>query len=187
MTNRREFILQGAAAWAAFLSGRAFAATPGSFDGADRRLRVGVISDTHISVFDPDAQDEIGGYNAKTFIRALRWFDEQKVDAVVISGDLTNHAFEEEFMAVGDAWRRVFPGGKGADGRKVQKLFICGNHDWEGWKYGRFGVKKCPDEAELKRRIFTYNREAFWRKAFDEDFTEYPAIEVNGYMFVGAH
>ena len=187
MTSRRGFILQGAAAWAAFLSGRAFAAAPGAFDGVNRRLRVGVLSDTHISVFDPDAQDEIGGYNAKTFIRALRWFDEQKVDAVVISGDLTNHAFEEEFMAVGDAWRRVFPGGKGAGGRTVQKLFICGNHDWEGWKYGKFGVKKCPDAAELKRRIFTYNREDFWRKAFDEDFTEYPAIEVNGYMFVGAH
>ena len=90
-------------------------------------------------------------------------------------------AFEEEFMAVGDAWRRVFPGGKGAGGRKVQKLFICGNHDWEGWKYGKYGVKKGPDAAELKRRIFTYNREDFWRKAFDEDFTEYPAIEVNGY------
>ena len=187
MINRRGFMLEGAAAWAAFLSGRAFAAAPGSFDGTDRRLRVGVLSDIHISVFDPDAKDEFGASNAKTFVRALRWFDEQKVDAVVISGDLTNYAFDEEFMAVGDAWRLVFPGGKGSDGRKVQKLFICGNHDWEGWKYGRVGVKKYPDEAELRRHIFTHNREEFWRKAFDEEFTEYPTIEVNGYMFVGAH
>ena len=40
MTSRREFILQGAAAWAAFLSGRAFAAVPGSFDGTDRWTQV---------------------------------------------------------------------------------------------------------------------------------------------------
>ena len=180
-------MLEGAAAWAAFLSGRAFAVAPGSFDGANRRLRVGVLSDIHISVFDPDAEDEFGSKNAKTFVRALRWFDEQKVDAVVISGDLTNHAFYKEFMAVGKAWRLVFPEGKGADGRKVQKLFICGNHDWEGWKYNKFGAQKCPDETELKRHIFPYNREKFWRKAFDEEFTEYPSIEVNGYMFAGAH
>ena len=187
MTSRRGFILEGAAAWAALLSGHAFAVVPGALDGGGLRLRVGVLSDIHISRFDPDAADEIGAPNAKTFIRALRWFDEKKVDAVIISGDLTNHAFEEEFMAVGDAWRMVFPGDRAKDGRKVAKFFICGNHDWEGWKYSKFGVKRHPDEAELRKHIFTYNCAAFWSKAFDEPYVKYPHIEVKGYQFVGAH
>src|SRR5574344_100391 len=33
------------------------------------------------------------------------------------------------------AWAEVFPDGRGADGAKVEKLFVTGNHDFEGLKY----------------------------------------------------
>ena len=174
MQSRREFILEGAAAWAALLSGRAFAAKPGTMDGPGRRLRVGVLSDIHISEFGRPDAEEMPDHNAKTFIKALRWFDERKVDAVIISGDLTNHAFKDQFLAVGKAWRTVFPDGKGSDGRTVEKFFICGNHDWEGWKYGKKGEKRYPNRKELAKHIFPTHENEFWGEAFDEPYEPIP-------------
>ena len=187
MQSRREFILEGAAAWAALLSGRAFAAKPGAMDGPGRRLRVGVLSDIHISEFGRPDAEERPDHNAKTFIKALRWFDERKVDAVIISGDLTNHAFKDQFLAVGKAWRTVFPDGKGSDGRTVEKFFICGNHDWEGWKYGKKGEKRYPNRKELAKHIFPTHENEFWGEAFDEPYEPIPCREIKGYWFLGAH
>jgi hypothetical protein len=31
---------------------------------------------------------------------------------------------------IGEAWRKVFPGNKGANGQNVEKVFVTGNHDF---------------------------------------------------------
>lgn len=58
-----------------------------------------------------------------------------------------------EFHA--EAWNRVFPDGLSPDGRKIEKLFVTGNHDVAGWQYGiGFRVEKIyPDPEERAKHL----------------------------------
>ena len=143
--NRRSFI--------AGLSAAALAPRPAACAAAGGAplLRLGVLSDIHVSVpeivaADPHAKPCLG--TGAAFERALRAFRERGVDAVVIAGDLTEFGLIPELEEVARIWNRVFPGDLGADGRKVEKAFILGNHDaiawgWKStWTCARAGISK---------------------------------------------
>ena len=93
-------------------------------------LRIGIVSDTHIryacDMNDPKTQNDI---NSFFFEKALLHFREAGVDAVVNPGDLTVLGLISELQGTGVSWKRVFPNDLGADGRRVEKLFVRGNHD----------------------------------------------------------
>ena len=121
--SRRTFcksVIASAAA-SAFAPANLFAA-----DGVgEPKLRFGVVSDVHItSLASTD-------YWEKT----LRWFDAAKVDAVMVAGDIADWGLVEQLQNFATAWYKVFPNDKGADGRHVEKVFVCGNHDHEGFGY----------------------------------------------------
>lgn len=88
--------------------------------GKNYKYRFGVISDIHIGKYDGE----------NDFIRAIRFFESQEVDFVVITGDLTNNGTEEEiieYKRIKDELNVSFP------------IYACrGNHDrtigWEAWE-----------------------------------------------------
>ena len=69
--GRRDFIKTAAAFGAAGPTLAQASAQP--------NLRVGILSDIHVTALS----------NADWFEKALRYFDERKVDAVLVTGDLT--------------------------------------------------------------------------------------------------
>jgi predicted phosphodiesterase len=89
-------------------------------------LVFGVLSDTHIEN-TPNGSDVL--------IDALQWFDKQKVDAVVFSGDMTDKTMILELECFAKAWHSVFKDGKRSDGEPVAHMLITGNHDDEGAIY----------------------------------------------------
>ena len=91
------------------------------------RLRLGVLSDIHVPTMEEGAH----------FRKALRWFDTQKADGVVISGDLGFKGLVKELKCVADIWYEVFPNDRRSDGGHVEKLFVTGNHDVDGYFYHR--------------------------------------------------
>lgn len=169
-TNRRSFILSAfASAPVLFLPGRALAAL------GKPLLRFGVVSDIHITAADdgtlrtPD--------NLDTFLEALRYFDRMGADAVVVAGDMANDGRVAELLAVGKAWDSVFPGGKGADGRPVEKVFVYGNHDPARWeRINTHGERLIADDLA-----------APWQAAFHEPFAPVYVKSVKGYDFIGVH
>ena len=97
------------------------------------RLRVGIVSDMHAQhAYDPNDKKHQGYFSTGTLEKALAYFKEQGVDAVVIAGDMTQFGGLCELEATGISWRRVFPDDKGLGGKPVEKLFICGNHEGMG-------------------------------------------------------
>ena len=158
--TRRGFLLG-----AASLAGAPM--LPGA--GEERRLRVGVLSDIHVD----------GPKKAAWFEKALRQFDAEKVDAVLVSGDLTVHGRLFEFQHVADTWFKVFPDDRRSDGAKVERLFVTGNHDVDGWAYGPF---KSVEEA--RPMSFFFHREEFWKKLWHEDYKPVSMKTVRGYPFV---
>ncbi len=179
-TSRRDFIGL-AAAFAAMrgMSALAAANEAGLAKGG-ARLRFGVVSDVHIKDI-PSMNVKFPGSSGNTQLieHAFAYFRDRGADGVVIAGDIADNGHVEQLVAVGDAWRKVFPNDSGPEGRHVEKLFVCGNHDLEGHRYGMARKQKIPADATISS-----DPAAAWRKAFGEEWKEMSVKEVKGYRFV---
>lgn len=177
MMTRKSFLC-GAAAFAAVRPWRVFAATgaarPITLDiaGATPDLRFGVVSDVHV-------REAAGLYGTEALVKAFTWFRDQGADGIVIAGDMADHGLVSQLQCVADAWNRVFPDGRGLGGRPVEKLFIYGNHDIEGFRYSKLTP---PPDA-----LIATDRAAAWERAFGEPYAPIWKKTVRGYTFIGAH
>lgn len=160
--TRRDFVAGGVCLAAA----NALPAT-----GRMPNLRVGILSDVHVDSAAPAAK----------FEQALRYFDARKVDAVLIAGDLVTWGRRREFDLVAATWFKVFPDDRRSDGVRIERLFVTGNHDVDGFAYAGARYKTV---AEAKEDSFYYHREAYWRELFHEDYRPVTVKTVKGYSFV---
>ena len=181
MTSRRFFI-GGLAGMFAAGPRRVFAADPGAFTGGNPALSFGVLSDVHVGLSKGGAELS-PSHGTDTLVKAFEWFRDNGADAVVIAGDMAHHGCGGELMAVADAWFRVFSNGRAPDGRRVERIFVFGNHDW-GAKRAK-GIFAKPEE--LAANTISANPKKWWADAFHEDWSPFFRKEVRGYSFVGAH
>lgn len=180
--NRREFLGVASAFGAAGAAGGAVARTNRAAvrDLGPAKLRVGIVSDIHITNDTPGRRD-----SNEHFIKALRYFDAQKVDAVLVAGDLFTTGRIRELEFVAEAWNAVFPHDRAADGRPVARLFVTGNHDVEDWTYRLRPGETAAQKAErVKGEMFAFHRAETWRRLFGEEYAPYGAKTVKGYTFV---
>ncbi len=178
-TSRRDFIC-----WAgAFAAGRAFAAPAGLFAAGTPNLRLGILSDLHIDA--PRRDFRIFG-DARTFVKALAYFRARNVDGVVIAGDMADTGMRYQLEIVAEAWYSVFPDDRGADGRKVEKLFVYGNHDLEGCNNWGF-ARRHEHKASFAREVIANDPASAWEDFFREPYAPVWTKTVKGYHFVGAH
>lgn len=143
-------------------------------------VTVGVISDIHITM-----PKKGGTPNTAMLLKTLTFFREQDVDVVMIAGDLTNYGLMKELRPVAEAWYSVFPGDKGLNGKKVERVIVTGNHDTFGylWKVGSKNVRSPEAESEgLYRDV-----QAHWQELFHEPYEPIFIKKVKGYSFIGAH
>ena len=182
MNVSRRWFIGGAASLGALQGCRCLTDPLGAFRGRGD-LRFGVVSDMHVTY----RSDESHLNDLTTFEHALRWFDAQGVDAVVIAGDMAQGGVDEQLCFIGEAWRRAFPNGRGADGRPVEKLFVLGNHDMGGLHYARanWGPYANVPEAELVPRLIVTDPRRAWEQAFGEPYEPIWRKAVKGYDFVG--
>ena len=147
------------------------------------RLRLGVVSDIHIDA--PKGDFMIFG-DTTTFEVTLRYFRSRGVDGVVIAGDMADCGMRNQLQSVADAWERVFPDGFGDDGKKVEKLFIFGNHDMEGCRNWGFD-KRYAHKPSFYREVIATDPKRAWEDIFHEPYAPIWTKVVRGYRFVGAH
>ncbi len=193
MLDRRAFI-GGATAFGAFGGTRLFAAPTGAFSDGEPNLRFGVLSDLHIRV----TKGERGygfypGYcgGPEVFEHALGYFRDRKVDAVMIAGDMSDLGIGDELVLVGRTWDKVFPNGRAPDGRKVERLFITGNHESGAYINPPFlkDIRNLyqGDDAEVRRQILRTDFAPWWEKAFHEPYERFYHRNVKGYDFLCAN
>ncbi len=172
--NRREFIHRSA-----LLAGAACAGMPMRAEDiltlGEPTLVIGILSDIHVR----------GEETAETFVHALEYFRAQKVDGVIIAGDMADQGLEPQLEVVAKAWYRVFPKDRGMGGKHTEKLFIYGNHDvlaatWNGT------IKSVGTDVAERQDIGKRPAE-IWKKCFHEKYTPIWMKTIKGYHFVGAH
>lgn len=184
MTTRRSF-LAGAGAFGA---SRLFAVPAGSGPGGRPNLRFGVLSDLHIRC---TTGDSLYNGSPRAFEHALEYFRDRQVDAVMIAGDMSDLGLGDELVLVGRTWDRVFPNDRAPDGRKVEKLFITGNHESGTFVSprnlatirGLYG----NDDAEVRRQLLRTDFATWWEKAFHEPYARFYHKSVKGYDFLCAN
>jgi len=178
LVSRRSF-LAGATAFSlsGCLGGR------GGFLSGTPGLRFGVVSDIHIT----------GWESTETFRKTLRWFRDQGVDAVMIVGDMADHGIMPQLENVAKAWYEVFPDDRAPDGRRVEKLFVYGNHDIEGlgyndkWMNASFAVHGMTKEQAKDLELRKIGLDKAWESCFHEQYSPIYKKTVKGYDFVGGH
>ncbi len=163
-------------------AGAAMAAPP----SGEPDLRIGIVSDPHISISPGATTDG----TADLFRLALEWFREREVDGVLVCGDLTNTGLQDEFELMAATWNSVFPSGVGKNGRSVANLMHYGDHDAEARfykpeelepRYARAGLPVPPSlsEGDLRKTL--------WEQCFGEEWTPIQHKKVKGYDFFLAH
>ena len=175
MNTRREFLGLLASASGAFLLPPELRAAAG--EGV--KLRVGALSDLHL-----DFGHSYGEY--WKLERALAYFRDQNVDAVVVSGDIANNGLISEFEAFAKMWYGFFPGDRRRDGGKVERVFVFGNHD-VGFSSKLKSWFSYEDEAGRAKLMIRNSYARMWKECFHEDFQPFFAKEVKGYTFLGSH
>ena len=148
------------------------------------RLKFGVVSDIHIIAENTDRGHQ---GNTRTLKRTLRWFDAQGADGVIIAGDMADAGLISQLQCVADAWNAVFPGNRSKlDGRPVEKLFVYGNHDWEGYRYG-YNIFDVDPKDLPADQIRAVGMKKVWEEVFEEEYAPIYRKTVKGYSFIGGH
>jgi predicted phosphodiesterase len=186
MNISRRWFIGSAAASLAFGGCRFFSAPAGLYSSGVPKMSFGVVSDVHI-LFDPKTKAVSKSADTTTFEHTLKWFRDQGVDAVVIAGDIADKGIVEELQAIADTWFKVFPNNKAPDGRTVEKIFVSGNHDMEGFKYGDFGKMYFQNPAERAKHYLVADFKGNWEKIFHEEYNTIYSKCVKGYTFIGQH
>jgi predicted phosphodiesterase len=145
--------------------------------GEAPRLKMGVISDIHITT--PESADR--------FRLALAHFRDLGADAIIVSGDLTDWGLKSSLRYMADVWNEVFPGDRGANGEKVARLFVTGNHDLDGWLYGDMTLDMHTQGYSEEEALSKLGIEKCWEEIFGERYEKIRLINVKGYDFVCAH
>ena len=176
LCSRRNFLIGASAmSFAGCVGGRVFEDRP--------NLKFGVVSDIHITDW---ASTEI---LRKTF----RYYRDRGVDAVMIAGDMADHGLVPQLENVARAWFEVFPDDRGLGGKKVERLFIYGNHDPEGLAYRdaamdkAFAVHHLTYEEAEKLTISRLGLAKAWERCFHEPYAPIYTKNVKGYDFIGGH
>ncbi len=144
--------------------------------GEKPNVSFGVISDIHITTPESTA----------VFRRALEYFRDRKVDAVIVSGDLSDWGLRSGLKYVADAWYSVFPNDRAPDGRKVEKLFCTGNHDYDGYWYGDMTLDMHVQGYSEEECLVKLGMKKCWEEAFHEPFEQIRRRTVKGYDFISS-
>jgi predicted phosphodiesterase len=148
-------------------------------------MRFGAASDVHMRVRTPIFPHYRGSEdNCAYFEKALRWFDRLKVDAVVVAGDVADRGLIAEWEQFADTWNRVFPKCKAADGRRVERIVVTGNHDIGQWP----ALWQKISDADQKKHRFDHpdNLRRLWRSLMDEEWELVSMRKVKGIPFVAS-
>lgn len=178
MLDRRGFLKLGMAS----ASATALAAPLPAEEA--RKLRIGILSDTHL---------DGGAAAAHKLERALEAFRRGRVDGVLICGDLTDNGIVPQLEELARIWDRIFPGSKGLDGEHVERLFHCGDHDNRGhWMLGGKegddvrGKYGWTEEQLAANACFKHPKET-WERIFGEPWAPIVHKRVKGYDFILSH
>ena len=176
MIGRREF-LGAAGAFAAAAQGKIDNSTVQ--DIGDEQMRFGVLSDIHITTTK----------QLPYFEKALHQLDAWKVDGVLVCGDLADLGLRQQLELLAETWFKVFPGGKGCDGRTVVNLMHYGDHDMDMSYFDMADAKALVPDDALRRAstIFGGDRKKIWEECFKEPWEPIAVKTVKGFPFVLYH
>ena len=164
--SRRTFLTCAGGAAAFFVTG---CKTGGWLAGVPS-LRFGVVSDIHVTTPESCAM----------FEKALRYFKKRNVDAVLVSGDLTDWGIRSSLEYVKATWNRVFAQ------TGVVPLFCTGNHDFEGWHYSDMAVDMRAHGHTEAEALVKLGLSAEWERIIGEKYAPIRVRTVKGYNFISS-
>ncbi len=187
--SRKDF-LSGALAslGLGFLGGRSlFAVPPGWTPQGALKLTFGIVSDTHIR--RPRNDEGVyyfwQGLTDKHLRNAFAYFKRENVDAVMHCGDWADRGSVKEIEAHKTAWDDIFTPNGTINGKKVETLFVTGNHDFfqeDKWTLPENMISLPRQDANGNMVDgVKYHMERIWGETYEDVWHKI----INGYHFFG--
>ena len=182
----RRFFIGGAASLFASGPKRIFADAGAKVSGRPD-LVFGVISDVHFALAK-GGKSYLSCYTGDVFRKTLSRFRDAGADAVVIAGDIAHSALASEMSEAAGVWYEIFPDDRAPDGRKVERIFVTGNHengiararrvypDGKGAWNERIGSEDEPLALDYRK---------WWDRIWHEEWKNSYVKEIKGYRFAG--
>ena len=111
------------------------------------KIRFGVLADTHFRTSPGNGKVLDKNWGGEYFEKAITYFRQRNVDAVMHCGDFAHLGQVYELQAHADIWNKVFPSSEGAPA----KLFVTGNHEFcshIGGGNGKFVRRLYPNDQK---------------------------------------
>ena len=174
----RRFFIGGAAS--AFALGPKYIFADAVASNERPQLSFGVISDVHFAMAK-GGNSYLSCYTSDVFRSTLTRFRDAGADAVVIAGDIAHSGLGVELAEAMRVWHEIFPGGLGLDGKKVERIWVTGNHE-----NGLSRAKRVfTDEKVIRENVLARDYQKWWDRIFHEEWKNSFMKEVRGYKFVG--
>ena len=174
----RRFFIGGAAS--AFALGPKYIFADAVASNERPQLSFGVISDVHFAMAK-GGNSYLSCYTSDVFRSTLTRFRDAGADAVVIAGDIAHSGLGVELAEAMRVWHEIFPGGLGLDGKKVERIWVTGNHE-----NGLSRAKRVfTDEKVIRENVLALDYQKWWDRIFHEEWKTSFMKEVRGYKFVG--
>ena len=174
----RRFFIGGAAS--AFALGSKYIFADAVASNERPQLSFGVISDVHFAMAK-GGNSYLSCYTSDVFRSTLTRFRDAGADAVVIAGDIAHSGLGVELAEAMRVWHEIFPGGLGLDGKKVERIWVTGNHE-----NGLSRAKRVfTDEKVIRENVLALDYQKWWDRIFHEEWKNSFLKEVRGYKFVG--
>lgn len=186
--DRRGFLKSALAALGfSAIPGSSLLAAPDGWSPSGRaELVFGFISDSHVRRDGDPAKERVWPRTPTTYLEnALRFFRDQEVDAVVHGGDMAHRGLLCELKFHADVWWRIFPGDRLPNGRKVERIFVTGNHEW--CRNDPFAEKVYPDPEVRRANVLANDMPRHWEAVWREPYVRVWHRRVKGYDFFGEH
>lgn len=145
-------------------------------------LKFGLLSDIHVR--NPNSGDR------EIVKKAFAYFRDRGADAVVIAGDLTDEGIMGQAEILSQAWYEVFPGDRMPDGRKIEKVFIIGNHEHDAAKVRlkRILQKQAKGDPFYEKGVpMAEDFAGNWEKLFHEQWSRQYEKDIRGFKFFASH
>ncbi len=96
----------------------------------DKEVKVGVISDTHISQYFLDSKNEFNGDTVNKLKLALNFYKRQQIDLLLLTGDIVDLAEEADYALLVKTFEEVY----GSKENAPEIVYTFGNHEFAIFK-----------------------------------------------------
>lgn len=147
--------------------------------------KIGVMTDLHVASQDMIKRSPVYAKAEERAVKALKYFKDVGVDAILMTGDLVSYGTETEYRAFDSFLTSVY----GTPDKAPKLIFAMGNHEYENYVGNQPGSTTTSKPLATVEEVWKYHKKYLDRWSAVTlyngiDGSPFTRVSVNGIQFV---